>query len=139
MKLKDVPQDNDLSYEGAKKLTYAQDESGKFVATTSNGWHVEETVKSLAWKVIEADLEETRKLLIQNKTSALEYFMKLRQMDPLLLSQNMDISLLRVKWHLRPGVFKRLNPSWIQKYADCLEISVETLRSYNGQNGKPSV
>lgn len=133
MKLKDVPQDKDPSYEGATKLCYAIDDNGRFVKASTNGWAVEETVKSLAWQAIEKDLESTRGQVRTGKTSALAYFMKVRQMDVKLLSQNMETSYLRTWWHLRPNTFKKLSPAWIQKYSDCLDIPVETLRSYKGE------
>ncbi len=132
MRVKDVPQDNDVTYEGEKKLCYALDDEGRFVATTTNGWSVEATVKSLAWKKIEDDLQATSRRLLTGQASTLEYFMKLRQMDPSLLAQNMNISIWRVRWHLRPRVFEKLKPSFLMLYADCLDIPVETLRSFRG-------
>ncbi len=131
MKIADVPQDNDPSYEGEKKLYYAQNEKGQFVAAKSNGWHVEETVKNLAWQTIENDLKATKLKVIQGEASALRYYMKYRQMDTLLLAQNMQISRLRVWWHLKPQIFKKLNAQWLQKYADCLEISVQRLKNFD--------
>lgn len=128
MKVVDVPQDNDASYEGAKKLCYALDENGLFVAARTNGWHVEETVKSLAWKNIELDLERTKVRVSEGKSSPLEYFMKLRQMDAGLLAENMQISKWRVQWHLRPLVFNKLKHKWIERYANCLEVPADVLQ-----------
>lgn len=135
MKVKDVPQDHDPSYEGLTKLCYALDENGKFVPTSTDGWHVEETVKSVAWQMIEKDLNETRERVRAGNASSLEYFMKARQMDPLLLAQNVGTFVFRVKWHLRPHVFKRLNESWLKRYADCLEMPIALLRDYKGDDG----
>ena len=133
MKLKNVPQDADPTYEGAKKLCYALDENGQFKTATTNGWSVEATVKNLAWQNIEKDLEKTRQQVRSGELSPLGFFMKFRQMDTSLLAQNMGISSWRVKWHLRPRVFRGLPAPWLKKYSDCLEIPVETLKNYTGQ------
>jgi hypothetical protein len=135
MKVKDVPQDHDPSYEGLTKLCYALDDNGRFVPTSTDGWHVEETVKSLAWRMIEKDLSQTRALVRAGQASPLLYFMKARLMDQTLLAQNVGISTWRLKWHLRPGVFKKLSEPWLKKYAACLEITVDLLRDYKGDDG----
>lgn len=134
MKVKDVPQDHDPSYEGLTKLCYALDDNGRFVPTATDGWHVEETVKTLAWQVIEKDLAETRALVRSGQASPLAYFMKARQMDPLLLAQNVGTFVWRVKRHLRPQIFQKLNASWLERYARCLEVPVELLRDYKGDD-----
>jgi hypothetical protein len=133
MKVTEVPQDLDPSYEGGKRLCYAVDESGKIVEAHSSGWQVEETVKSLAWKVINQELAATRLRVRAGRASNLEYFMKRRQMDPHMLALNMGISKLRVYWHLRPRVFRNLNEAWLRQYSSCLEIPVEQLRNYRGE------
>jgi hypothetical protein len=38
------------------------------------------------------------------------------------------ISIWRVKWHLRPGAFKRLNEKTLKKYADAFNITVAQLK-----------
>jgi hypothetical protein len=48
--------------------------------------------------------------------------------DPLNLSMMAGISLWRVKWHQRPGVFKRLKEKTLRKYADAFNISVDQLK-----------
>jgi hypothetical protein len=133
MKIKDVPQDHDASYEGAKKLCYALNDEGQFVSTTTDGWQVEEIVKSLAWQEIEKDLRLTSERVARGQASPLEYFMKLRQMDISLLAANMEISYWRVRWHLRPNVFRQLGSEWLLRYSECLDISIEKLREYLGE------
>jgi len=135
MKVKDVPQDHDPSYEGLTKLCYALDENGRFVPTSTDGWHVEETVKGLAWKVIEKDLADTRAEIRAGLLSPLAFFMKARQMDPALLAQNMGTFTWRVKRHLKPAVFVKLSDQWLSRYADILEVPVALLRDYKGDDG----
>ncbi len=133
MKKNDVPQDQDPAFEGGKKICYAVGDDGRFEAAQSSGWQVEAAVKEVAWKVIHADLERTRSAVASGLASPLEYFMKLRQMDPGLLAQNMGVMQWRVRRHLRPRVFRGLNARWVARYAECLDIEPARLREYKGK------
>jgi len=66
--------------------------------------------------------------VLAGTASPLAWFMTMRQMDARLLAQNLGISTLRVWLHLRPGVFARLSQTWLSRYADCLDISVASLK-----------
>ena len=132
MKRSEVPQDQDPSFEGHKKICYAVDTNGRFVKIQTSGWQAEQTVKEVAWQSIEKNLELMRQKVAQGQASPLHFFMLLRQMDPPLLAKNMGVWRWRVKWHMRPNVFRKLKTSWLERYADCLEISVPTLKNYVG-------
>jgi hypothetical protein len=127
VKAQDVPQDQDPTFEGHKKICYALGPDGKFVPVHTSGWSVEADAKNLAWQAIEADLEKCRQRVAGAKASPLEYYMKFRQMDPKLLADNMGICVWRVKWHMRPQRFRRLDGQWLRRYAECLDIPVERL------------
>ena len=129
MKIQDVPQDHDPSYEGKTKLCYATDDRGDIVAVSTKGWEVESVVKGYAWEVINDELEEIREKLKRGEVSALYYFMKLRLMDRKLLAQNMRVSVLRVWWHSRTKVFNKLPYKWLVRYSECLDIPVDRLRN----------
>jgi hypothetical protein len=129
MKTQEVPQDLDPTYEGWKRLCYAVDDQGTIVPAYSSGWEVEETAKSFAWRMIETDLARTREAIRAGRASPLEFFMKARLMNPHLLAQNMGVSTLRVRWHLRPRVFAMLSEAWLSRYALCLDIPIETLQA----------
>lgn len=133
MKVTEVPQDQDPTFEGGKKLCYAVNENGQFTQVKTSGWKIEAEAKDLAWNAIHRDLEKTKNKVQKNQASSLEYYMKLRLMDTRLLAQNMNLNPLRVWWHLRPGPFSRLSNKWLERYADCLKISIESLRSFKGE------
>jgi len=133
MKLKDVPQDHNPSFEGHTKLCYAIDESGKIVSAQTTGWKVEADATDIAWNAINKELEQMRRKVRQGQVSPLEYFMKLRLMDPSLLAENMGVSKWRLRWHLKPSVFRRLDGQWLARYAECLDLPVKTLKDYGGE------
>lgn len=129
MRTQDVPQDLDPTYEGKTKLCYATNEKGEIVGVQTRGWEVESTVKGYAWEVINAELADIRERLKRREVSNLYYFMRLRMMDYALLAQNMNMFAWRVRWHTRARVFNKLSDTWLKKYADCLDISVEQLKN----------
>jgi hypothetical protein len=128
VKVDEVPQDRARSYEGASKVCYAVDAAGKIVKTPTSGWIVEEWAMSIAWDAMGSTLDRIRGDVLAGKASPLAWFMTMRQMDVRLLAQNLGTFAWRVGWHLRPKVFTRLSQIWISRYADCLDVPVESLR-----------
>jgi hypothetical protein len=133
MKVTEVPQDQDPSFEGSKKLCYALDSEGHFVQVKTSGWNVEATAKDLAWNAIHRELNQTKNRVQSGLASPLEYFMKKSQMNVNLLAQNMNISRWRVWWHLKPHNFIKLKPLLIDRYAETLNVSKEILLNYRGE------
>ncbi|MDR2215502.1 MAG: hypothetical protein LBE59_06650 [Nevskiaceae bacterium] len=129
MKLQEIPQDQDPAYEGAKRLCYAVDDQGWIVPAHSSGWEVEETAKKIAWQMIESDLARIREAVRAGRASVLEYFMTARMMNPRLLAKHMGIFTFRVRRHLQPRVFAKLDDAWIARYAACLDIPVERFQA----------
>jgi hypothetical protein len=132
MKTREVPQDMDPSFAGGKKICYAVDADGKYVQVKTSGWAVEAEAKDLAWKSIESGINQCRERVLRGEASALEYFMKLRQMDAQLLAGNMNMFTWRVKWHLRPSRFRKLSARWVERYAQCLDVPASALRDFKG-------
>ncbi|MGZ3724117.1 MAG: hypothetical protein ACXVA9_14335 [Bdellovibrionales bacterium] len=132
MKIREVPQDQDPSFAGGKKICYAVDSDGKFVQVKTSGWDVEAEAKDLAWKSIDTDVARCGERVRSGQASPLEYFMKFRQMDAKLLADNMGMFAWRVKWHLRPARFRKLSERWLARYAECLDIPAATLRDFSG-------
>lgn len=127
MKAKDVPQEEWIKGYGTRAC-YAEDENGKYVVVQSKGWEVEKIVNSQAHDVIRAKVREARKEVEQGKASPLKYYMEINQMDLSLLASNAGIWKWRVKRHLKPDIFNKLNRETLQKYADALRISMGDLK-----------
>lgn len=126
MKAKDVPQEEWIKGYGTRAC-YAEDENGKYVVVQSKGWEVEQIVNAQAHAVIREKIAKARKEVAEGKASPLRYYMEINQMDLSLLASNAGIWKWRVKKHLKPDVFKRLDRATLQKYADALRIGIEDL------------
>jgi hypothetical protein len=133
MKIPDVPQDQDPGFGGRKKICYATDANGKFVAVETSGWSVEEAARDLAWNSIDSDLKHCQERIERGEASPLEFYMKFRQMDAKLLADNMGMYAWRVKWHLRPKKFSKLNSKWIERYSRCLDIPSAAITVFRGE------
>jgi hypothetical protein len=123
----EVPQDEGIA-EGLKEVTYAVDDDGRYVLVPSAGWEPKNISNYQAWEVIAEQIETTRRQVLANEVSPLAYHMARNLMDLALLAQYMGIMRWRVKRHMKPRVFNKLNPAMIKKYALLLKVSPEQMR-----------
>ncbi|OUR98869.1 hypothetical protein A9Q84_05505 [Halobacteriovorax marinus] len=129
MKVKDVPQDQNESYEGHSKIRYAKSEDGSIVKVKSSGWKVEEDATSLAWDDIHENLKSVYFKVEANELSPLAYRMEEALLTADLLAQNLGYWTFTVKRHLKPKVFNGLNEKKLMKYCDYFEITLEELKT----------
>ena len=59
------------------------------------------------------------------RQSPLAFHMAANQMNISLLAKYVRMNRWRVKRHLKAGVFKRLKPEILKRYADVFEITLE--------------
>lgn len=137
MKKKEVPQDNEGLHEDKfRDLCYATDEDGKYVAVLSTGWTPKNAAMKQAWEEINAKVEKTRNLVLQGEKSILAYHMEKNIMEVKLLSQYTGIPRRKIRKHMKPEVFSKLNTEILQRYAEALNISVEELTDIKQLEGK---
>lgn len=130
MKKEEVPQDDGKLLEGKFKVVkYAVDDDGRFDKVGSVGWEPENVVMEQAWEEINGRVEQARQRFLKGERSPLLFHMEKNLMDIGMLSSYMDMSRLRVWWHMRPSAFVRLSAATLQRYADVFQITVDELRS----------
>jgi len=126
MKKEDVPQQGGLN-DGCREISYAVDNRGHYSLEQSEGWEAKNIALRQAWEAIDAQLRVVLAEIRAGKRSPLAYHMCKAQMDSSLLAQYAGLARWRVKRHLKPGPFARLNQITLQQYADLFAISVATL------------
>lgn len=133
MKKSEVPQDkghlSDLN-----EVYYALNEEGDFSQTLSAGWEAKNIVQTETLKVLDERAEEARQKVLKGEASPILYFMELQRMDFSILANYTGIWIFFVKRHTKPNIFKKLKDSTLKKYAEAFEISVNTLKNFNGNN-----
>ena len=126
MKRQEVPQDRGL-FGQRKAVCYALDEGGGYVLAPTVGWNPVNLANRQAWEEIARELAEIHGEVRAGRLSPLAYHMARRQMDAPLLARYSGLFRWRVRRHLRPAVFARLDPALLARYAEVLGISVEEL------------
>jgi len=129
MKAKEVPQDDENLLEGKfKDPIYTLDENGNYTTSYSVGWDVKNAVLKNAWGVINEKMEQARQDVLNGKASPILYYMEKTIMDTSLLAKYTGFWRWRVKKHLKPKEFKKLNEEKLKKYADIFDLTVEELK-----------
>ena len=112
----------------SKELLYSYDKDGQFKRTVGFHGEPDRIILQQAWDHFNDRIEDARQRVIAGKASPIVYYMEKFLADPLNLSMMAGISIWRVKWHMRPSVFKRLHQKTLKKYADAFNISIEQLK-----------
>lgn len=127
MQKEEVPQDTGIG-DGLTEVAYAVDSQGKYVIVPSVGWEPKNISNYQAWEVIAEQIEKARQGVLAHEVSPLAFHMARNLMDIPLLAKYMGIMRWRVKRHLRPQVFKKMNKNLLRRYASLLKVTVEQLQ-----------
>jgi len=77
------------------------------------------------WKMFDERFESAKKMVQNGEKSPVWYHMEKNLLDLSNFSKIVGIASWRIKRHLKPKVFSKLNRRIYKKYADALDISVE--------------
>ncbi|MEZ4601648.1 MAG: hypothetical protein R2940_17805 [Syntrophotaleaceae bacterium] len=126
MKQEEVPQDEAIlgRWHG---ICYALDEAGRYVLAPSAGWDPANVANLQAWEVIAEQVEQAIAAVRGGEASPLAFHMARLQMDIGLLAHYARLTRWRVKRHLRPEVFVRLNPKLRERYARIFGVALQEL------------
>jgi hypothetical protein len=127
MEKKDVPQDQGILGH-VRVVCYATDENGEYVKSQSAGWEPTNIANGLAWEFLNEELAGIMEKVKKKELSPLAYHMNKNLMDVKLLSQYTGLGTWRVKRHLKPRVFNKLDNETLQLYASVYNITVEQLK-----------
>jgi hypothetical protein len=130
MKKKEVPQDEGLTEGLPLDLYYALDENGKYTVVHSSGWKPKTDAMLQAWEVIHEKVEQVRQKVLAGELSPIAYYMEKSIMDLKILADYTCLPKRKVRRHLKPEHFNRLDENILSKYAETFGISVEMLRNF---------
>ena len=117
------------AYGQYKELFYSYDTDGNFAKRV--GFHGESDRVTLqqAWDLFNDRIEEARQKVKAGLASPILYYMEKTLVTPMDLSMHTGIMVWKVKRHLKPGVFKRLNEKTLKKYAEVFNVTPEQLKN----------
>jgi len=118
----------DKSHGQFRELSYSYQDGGKFEKTVGFHGEADRLILQQAWDLFKERIEEARQNVISGKVSPVVFYMEKNLLDPMNLSMMAGISLWRVKWHFKPGVFKRLSEKTLRKYASAFNITIDQLK-----------
>jgi hypothetical protein len=121
----------DKSHGQYRELSYSYENGGKFEKTVGFHGEADRLILQQAWDLFKERIEDARLRVLDGKVSPIVYHMEKNLLDPMNLSMMAGIAVWRVKWHFRPGVFKRLPLKVLRKYAEAFNISVDQLKDEN--------
>ncbi len=128
MKKNEVPQEKSFLKGYTRDVYYAKNKEGNYETALSTGWDVKHDALVATWEDIRARAEETLCDVRAGKMSPINYFMILKVMDISLLSSYTGIRKWRIKRHLKPVYFNKLNEKTLQKYAEAFDITTDELK-----------
>ena len=131
MKKEEVPQDeSNLASANMRELCYAVDQDGNYTTALSTGWEPKTVALDNSIAIIGERIEAARAKVLAGEASPILYFMERDKMDLQVLAGYTGLWVGRVRWHLKPRVFKRLNDKMLARYAQAFTISVDELKNY---------
>jgi hypothetical protein len=130
MKKKDVPQDEGLSEGLFEDICYALDENGNYTVVPTTGWQPKTDAMLQAWEVIHEKVEEIRERILSGELSPVAYYMEKNLMDVKLLADYTGLPKRKVRKHLKPDHFKKLDNEILLRYAETFGISLDELCNF---------
>jgi hypothetical protein len=131
MKKKEVPQDEGLSEGLFEDICYALDDNGSYIIVPTTGFQPKTDALLQAWDIIHEKTEQVRQLVLAGKLSPIAYYMEKNIMDVKLLADYMDLPKRKVRRHLKPDHFNKLDNPILDLYAETFGISVEKLKDFS--------
>lgn len=129
-----IPQEENATLGGIRKVMYAPSEDGRF--TRHNyGSSVEEFATKVAVQEYEKLESEALRRIADKEGSAIAYFMYKNRMDLPTLASVTGLFQFQIKRHCKYRVFVKLKDKTLQKYADAFNITVAQLKGCNDAPG----
>ena len=133
MKKEDLPQDSSALVGVTREVCYVKGSDGKYTSDLSTGWDVKKQALDNAWDDIKERVAEAAAQVKNGEISPIFYFMEVKLMDITLLSGYTGFWKWTIKRHFKPSVFKNLSNTKLATYAKAFDVSVEELKTFNGQ------
>ena len=110
---------------GYRSVIYTVNKEGAYIRDSREGWEPETIALGLAWESINEKIENTQKRVISGELSPLAWFMEKNQFSITRLSDMTGIPKRKIRKHLHPEAFAKINPETAGKYTKAFQITTE--------------
>ena len=121
----------ELIYTYNRELFYHFDKEKGFTQSVNYQNPNNQIIIKQSWDAAAERLEEIRMMVVSGKLSPIAYHMERILMEVPMLADYMGIAKWRVKRHMKPDVFRKLNQKLLEKYAAVFETPVSELINFN--------
>ena len=130
MKINEVPQDSKFFAQTViRDVAYAIDDDGNYKTVISEGWEAKNDALDITWDDISEKCEAIRAKVLDGKLSPLAFHLEKNIMKIGLFAKYTGQTKRKVKKHLKPECFNKLNENILHKYAEVLRISINELKT----------
>jgi hypothetical protein len=129
MKVKEVPQDGKMLIDSTL-LYYAVNDEGNFEKIQSSGWEPGYQAHLNIIGNFKDQAEKARERIKKGQASPLEYFMYNSIQNINDVAQCLGISRRKVKKHLTPRGFEKLDDRMLERYAIVFVTDVDTIKKF---------
>jgi len=134
MKKNELPQDKSFLEVMTREVCYCKGDDGKYGTELSTGWNVKHEALVEAWEDINKRIKSAKETVLKGEKSPVYYFMELNLMDVSILSAYTGLWKIKVKRHMNPKVFAKLNDKKLSIYAKVFNITVEELKNFKASD-----
>jgi hypothetical protein len=127
MKKEDTPQDKSPLESMTPELYYVKNSEGHYDTALSTGWKIKNEALDTAWDQVHEKVENAKKAVEQGLKSPIFFHMEKSLMNISLLASYVKYPRIRVWWHTRPSVYKKLSGTILSRYAKVFNVSLEEL------------
>lgn len=113
---------------------YKMDENGNYTHGLLANWGNKEIVNNQTWEIVKERIKDAKDKVLNGELSPIAYYMEKCITDIKTLSLYVGIARWRIKRHLKPSHFKKINDKILLKYADFFQISLEQLKDITSKN-----
>ncbi|MCX6281272.1 MAG: hypothetical protein NTU51_04865 [Bacteroidetes bacterium] len=118
---------DELIYRNNRELHYSFDPEQGYTRKVDYQYPGNQVIIQQGWDVVESRVRDVSARIKEGKLSPLSYYMEKNQMELPMLSDYTGFMRWRIKRHLKPGVFSRLRPATLAKYASVFDVGVNEL------------
>ena len=112
---------------------YKMDENGNYTHSLLANWGNKEIVNNSSWEIVKERIKDAKDKVRSGSISPIAYYMEKCLTDIKTLSLYVGIPKWRIKRHLKPAKFKKLNDVVLQKYADFFQIPLQQLKDIDSK------